>query len=548
MKKEQKQLVLLIAGFFNVARTQPNSNALWVDEQVYTYAELLLRTARITRTLMRENKDCSQQRCALLVDRSITAYAAVLGSLLAGMAYVPLNAKFPVQRNLRMVELSSSTSLVVDERSLDAARELLQSYPDPLTVLMPETETLPAWAASASQHTYILKRQMAEADTASLCLPARANPVAYVLFTSGSTGLPKGVAVTNENASTYVANIMERYQPGQGDRFTQFFDFTFDLSVHDIFVSLSSGACLYSVPAKLMMMPLKFVQQHELTHWFSVPSLAACLKRYNALRPGILPSLKYSLFCGEALPTSLAQDWQPAAPNSIIENLYGPTEATIAFTVYPYQAGDQRIAALPVVPIGQPLPGQETIVLDEHYHPVADGDIGELYLGGSQLAQGYWENAELTRQRFLSMHFEGKQAKRWYRTGDLASVDAEVGLLYCGRIDNQVKIRGYRVEVQEVEAVIRRLGGSDLVAVVAWPVAADGSVQGLLAYGCGFTVSSRDILKACTLHLPAYMVPQDVIELRKMPFNANGKIDYPALQKLARESDGQQVEKLIPGV
>ncbi|MFZ6775763.1 amino acid adenylation domain-containing protein [Undibacterium sp. Ji83W] len=545
MKKEQK---LLIAGFLNTAKNQPNSNALWVDEQVYTYAELLLRVARITRTLARENKDCSRQRCALLVDRSITAYASVLGTLLAGMTYVPLNAKFPVQRNLRMVELSASTSIVVDERSMDAAKELLQAYPEPLTVLMPETETLPTWATSASQHTYILKRQMAEADTASLTLPAKANPVAYILFTSGSTGLPKGVAVTNENAATYVASIKARYQPGQSDRFTQFFDFTFDLSVHDIFVSLSAGACLYSVPAKLMMMPLKFVQQHELTHWFSVPSLAACLKRYNALRPGILPSLKYSLFCGEALPTSLAQDWQPAAPNSIIENLYGPTEATIAFTVHPYEASDQRIAALPVVPIGQPLPGQETMVLDEHFNPVADGEIGELYLGGSQLAQGYWENTELTRQRFLNMHFEGKQAQRWYRTGDLACVDAKVGLLYCGRIDNQVKIRGYRVEVQEVEAVIRRLGGSDLVAVVPWPVAADGSVQSLLAYGCGFTVSSRDILKACTLHLPAYMLPQDVIELRKMPFNSNGKIDYSALQKLAKESDGQQVEKLVPGV
>ncbi|MFZ3000481.1 MAG: amino acid adenylation domain-containing protein [Undibacterium umbellatum] len=543
----KKTANLLISGFLNAARNYPNSNALWVDEQVYTYAELLLRVARISRTLDREIKHAHQQRCAVLVDRSITAYASVLGSLLAGMSYVPLNAKFPAQRNLRMLELSSSTSIVVDERSLDAAKEILQAYPDPLMVLMPETDSLPTWAASASQHTYILKRQMAEADTANLALPQKVNPVAYVLFTSGSTGLPKGVAVTNDNASTYVANIIERYQPGPGDRFTQFFDFTFDLSVHDIFVSLSSGACLYSVPGRVMMMPLKFVQQHELTHWFSVPSLAACLKRYNALRPDILPSLKYSLFCGEALPTSLAQDWQPAAPNSIIENLYGPTEATIAFTVYPYQADDQRIAALPVVPIGMPLPGQEVVILDEHFLPVADGEIGELYLGGSQLAQGYWENTELTRQRFLSMHFEGKQASRWYRTGDLASFDAQAGLLYGGRIDNQVKIRGYRVEVQEVEAVIRRLGGSDLVAVVPWPLAADGSVQGLLAYGCGFTVSSMDILKACTLQLPAYMVPQDLIELRKMPFNSNGKIDYPALQKMAGDGDKLKREAVVQG-
>lgn len=527
---------LLVAGFLDSARRHPNGKALWVDDQLYTYAELLVRAARISRTLVREGMAPSG-RCALLVDRSVTAYASVLGTLLAGMTYVPLNTRFPVQRNMRMVELSSSSSIVVDGRSIDTAGEVLRAYSDPLLVLMPETDTLPAWAASASQHTYILKQQMAEADPHSLALPADADPVAYIMFTSGSTGLPKGVAVTNRNASTYVANIIARYQPEPSDRFSQFFDFTFDLSVHDIFVSLSAGACLYCVPSRVMMMPLRFVQDHELTFWFSVPSMAGTLKRYNVLRPGILPSLKWSLFCGEALPTSLAKDWQPAAPNATIDNLYGPTEATIAFTAYRYQADDARINALPVVPIGATLPGQETIVLDEQFQPVADGETGELYLGGSQVAQGYWENAELTRLRFVEKTFDGKAATRWYRTGDLASVDPEAGLLYCGRIDNQVKIRGYRVEIQEVEAVIRRLGGSDVVAVVPWPVAADGSVQGLLAYGWGFTVSSTEILKGCTLHLPAYMVPQDVIGLHRMPFNANGKIDYGALQKMARDGE-----------
>lgn len=527
------QSASLAAGFLDSVRRYPNGNALWVDGQTHSYAELHRHAARIAATLQREGE--AGKRCALLVERSVTAYAGVLGALLADTSYVPLNAKFPVQRNLRMVELSSSSSIVVDARSMDAAGELLQACSTPLRVLMPDTDSLPDWAAGASRHTYILKGQLAEAQTLA---PAQAiNPVAYILFTSGSTGLPKGVAVTHANAAAYVASIIDRYRPTPSDRFSQFFDFTFDLSVHDIFVCLGAGACLYSVPARVMMMPLKFVQEHALTFWFSVPSLAGCLKRYKALRPGILPSLRWSLFCGEALPTSLAQDWQPAAPNSIIDNLYGPTEATIAFTAYRYRADDARANALPVVPIGTPLPGQETVILDEHFRPVADGQTGELYLGGSQLAQGYWENAELTQQRFLEMRFDGKTATRWYRSGDLACLDQEAGLLYCGRIDNQVKIRGYRVELQEVEAVIRRLGGSDLVAVVPWPLAPDGSVQGLLAYGCGFTVPARSILQGCTQHLPAYMVPQDVVELDRMPFNANGKVDYPALQRLAREGD-----------
>jgi len=525
----------LIAGFIDNARQHPDRNALWVDEQMYTYVGLLSHSAAIARTLLGETP-ANGARCALLVERSVTAYGAVLGALMADMTYVPLNARFPMQRNLRMLELSSPFAIVVDQHSLGAAGELLPAYSTRLLVLLPESDALPDWACDAKQHRYILKTQMAPADTQSLQLPAAVNPLAYILFTSGSTGLPKGVAVTNANAATYVASIIARYQPGPHDRFTQFFDFTFDLSVHDIFVCLSAGACLYCVPSRMMMMPLRFVQEHQLTFWFSVPALAATLKRYKVMRPGILPNLKWSLFCGEALPTSLVQDWQQAAPHSLIDNLYGPTEATIACTFYRYQADDARSNALPVLPIGTPLPGQETIVLDAHGKPVADGQVGELYLAGSQLAQGYWQDDPLTDQRFLTMKFVGKQSARWYRSGDLARLDAHLGLLYCGRIDKQVKIRGYRVELQEIEAVIRRLGGSDLVAVVPWPIDADGGVQGLLAYGSGFTVVPTEILKGCTQHLPAYMVPQDVIELNSMPLNSNGKIDYSALQRIAGDS------------
>jgi amino acid adenylation domain-containing protein len=540
---------LLINGFLASALRAPDSNALWVDGETYTYAQLRQRAAAISSTLAREN--CSTgQRCALLVERSVTAFAAVLGTLLAGLCYVPLNAKFPLQRNARMLELSAATAVVVDQHSMTVAAELLTAFAEPLLVLMPEVDSLPEWAAAASQHRYILKHQMAAVTPSALLPPTLAEAadtaLAYILFTSGSTGLPKGVAVSNANASIYVASMLERYQPQPSDRFTQFFDFTFDLSVHDIFVCFNAGACLYCVPSRVMMMPLKFVQEHALTFWFSVPSLAACQKRYKALRPDALPSLKWSLFCGEALPSSLVQDWRAVAPNSVIDNLYGPTEATVAFTTYRCHAEDKNIATLAVAPIGTPLPGQETIILDEALRPLADGQTGRLFLGGSQLACGYWENAELTRQRFIEMRFEGKVADRWYDTGDLASVDQSGELLYWGRSDNQVKIRGYRVEMQEVEALIRRLSGAALVAVVPWPVAADGSVEGLLAFVCGTDMAIPEILKGCTLHLPSYMVPQDVLELESLPFNSNGKLDYPALQKLAHEMKTAQARQPVP--
>ena len=216
------------------------------------------------------------------------------------------------------------------------------------------------------------------------------------------------------------------------------------------------------------MSPGSFVRKHELTFWFSVPSTVATMARLRMLAPGEFPSLRVSLFCGEALPVGLARMWRQAAPNSIIENLYGPTEATIAITAYRVPDDETLAGGRGVVPIGLPFPGQRAAVIDAAGNLVRDGEPGELCVGGSQVATGYWRLPEITAERFAAPLGVSEES-RWYRTGDRVVRDPECGFVFLGRLDRQAKIRGHRVDLQEVETVVREVAGSQSVAALAWP-------------------------------------------------------------------------------
>jgi len=250
------------------------------------------------------------------------------------------------------------------------------------------------------------------------------------------------------------------------------------------------------------------------------------------------PSLKYSLFCGEPLPAAYAQLWQEAAPNSVLENLYGPTETTIAIASYRW---DQRTSPKEclngIVPLGQVFAGQRFRILDQERNTVRTGDCGELCLSGSQVSSGYWKDSNKTEEQFIRL--TGGE-DRWYRTGDLVKQDESGCLHYLGRIDHQVKIRGHRVELQEVEAVLRRACGTGAVVSVAWPVK-NGSAEAVVAFASRSQgLDGERALAYCQEVLPDYMVPRKLYLLDEMPLNANGKVDRTRLIKLleaGNESD-----------
>ncbi|MFI6392328.1 AMP-binding protein [Nonomuraea sp. NPDC050540] len=429
--------------------------ALEVAGDRLTYAELDELAGRIAAGIGGD-----APRVGLRADRTVLAYAGYLAIQRLGRTVVPLNPAAPQARN----------------ETIARAAGLVLATP------APAGRAAPAGAQDP-------------------------DGLAYILFTSGSTGVPKGVPLRHSSVDAYLSYVIPRYELGPGCRVSQTFDLTFDLSVFDMFATWGSGATLV-VPLKYdLLKPVTFVTRHELTHWFSVPSVVSVAARLRRLGTGTMPSLRWSLFCGEPLTLQQADAWRAAAPHSVLENLYGPTELTISCTQYrlPAERADWPEPANGTVPIGVPYPHVEHTVMD-----------GELCLKGVQRFPGYLDPAD----------DEGRFLGEWYRTGD--RVAWEDGLLvHHGRLDQQVKIAGHRVELGEIEAALRRQPGVSEAVVLALP-GADGEL--ILEAACtGAGVDTATLLRGVAQVLPRYMVPRAVTVLDELPLNGNGKVDRRAL-------------------
>jgi amino acid adenylation domain-containing protein len=521
----------LIDGFVQSVDRFPSRDALVVDGERLTYLALQRLAGKVASALLQHEQN-GYPLVALLAHRSKTAYAGLLGILGAGKGYVPLNPKFPIERTRRMLALSGCGMLVVGREGIHHLPQLLMDADRPLTVLLPDAFDEGSLSSDFPQHRFVPSQKMTGGGAFSSGPTVNPARVAYLLFTSGSTGQPKGVPIPQSNVRSYVQYVCERYEVNETDRFSQEFDLTFDLSVHDMFVCWERGACLFSVPEKSVLAPAKFIREHQLTMWFSVPSVIGVLTRMRLLPPGCFPSLRYSLFCGEPLSAAYAQRWQEAAPNSILENLYGPTETTIAISHYRWnQTGSSKAECVNgIVPIGWIFDGQAGRVVDADRKAVAVGVPGELCLCGSQVTTGYWNDPTKTQEQFVRLSGAGEDL--WYRTGDMVQQGANGCLYYLGRMDHQVKIRGYRVELQEIEAVLRKACGTEQVVAIAWPVE-NGSADGVVAFVSGVDGLDQDqVLDHCSRVLPGYMVPRKLCPCAEFPLNANGKIDRARLVRM----------------
>jgi amino acid adenylation domain-containing protein len=525
----------LIDGFVESANRFPSREALVVDGKCLSYLALQGLAGKIASAILQHEHEMSPL-VALLAHRSKTAYAGILGILGAGKGYVPLNPKFPIERTRRMLDLSGCGMLIVGTEGFQHLPKLLIEVNRPLTVIVPDLIDASGLSSDFPQHRFVPSKEMADGDRCSLRPEVNSSSIAYLLFTSGSTGQPKGVPIAQSNVRSYLQYVCDRYDADETDRFSQEFDLTFDLSVHDMFMCWERGACLFSVPETSVMAPAKFIREHQLTMWFSVPSVIGVLARMRLLSPGCFPSLRYSLFCGEPLAGSYAQLWQAAAPNSILENLYGPTETTIAISNYRWnKTGSSEESVNGIVPIGWIFDGQECSVIDAERTAVPVGVPGELCLCGSQVTTGYWNEPRKTQEQFVRLPAAGERI--WYRTGDIVQQDTNGCLHYLGRVDHQVKIRGYRVELQEIEAVLRKACGAAQVVSIAWPVE-NGTADGVVAFVSGVDALDHDQVSAyCSKVLPGYMVPRKIYLCDEMPLNANGKIDRSRLVSILESEE-----------
>lgn len=517
-------------GFFASAERFADREALRVGKQTRSYAELAAEARRVAATLDAHAPDGEGRLTAVFGHRHPTTFAGLLGALWRGHGYVPLNPVFPVDRSRTMLERSEVRCLVVDPTAVGQLPELLEGSSEPLVVLLPDADDVSELAAKHPSHRFLGRADLVhEASAAGEASP---EDVAYLLFTSGSTGQPKGVMVAHGNVTAFVDVMIERYGITEADRFSQTFDLTFDLSVFDMFVAWERGACLCVPTAAQKMFPGKYVTKHELTVWFSVPSTGVLMSRLKMLKPDAYPSLRWGLFCGEALPVEVLERFAAASPNAVCENLYGPTELTIACALYRWDPERTPAEAHHgVVPIGEPYPGMEARIVNEALETLPRGEAGELVMAGPQTTPGYWRDAERTAKAFVVPPGE---ERTFYRTGDRVVWPEHGPMLYLGRVDNQIKIQGYRVELGEIEAVLREVSGAEVAIAIGWPATPSGA-DGVVAFVGNPDADADAVLAAARERLPGYMQPSAVHLVGTFPLNANGKVDRKALEARLEE-------------
>ena len=493
--------------------------ALCVGEEHFTYSELFEQAGRVTASLAAVGAKPSS-RVAILAKRSMVAYSAILGTLLAGCTYIPLNTRFPPTRNRAILNASEAVAVVVESACIKDIDQIIDQHSDSLTLIVPDGDV----TFSPSLGKILTKSELPVATLGTIPrgVKLQTEDPAYILFTSGTTGAPKGVPISHGNLASYISGVHLIAPLAPEDRVLQLVDLTFDLSVHDMFVTWLAGAELYAVPEHASIFVSRFIRQHSITSCMLVPSTAAQARDRGLLVPNSMESLRNTLFLGEALPVEVARSWARAAPYSRVLNTYGPTECTVlvsSFEFTPDAACDKA-----VVPIGKPLQGTKMTIFDAEHREVPNGEVGELHLGGPQLTKGYWRAPELDSVCFVRV-----QGERWYRTGDVAYYDDKLGFVFNGRLDRQVKVNGYRVELQEAEGALRRVCGREQVAIIPWPLVSPGNAEGLVAFVAGIEINGADILDEVARLLPPYMVPSRIIFLENLPLNSNGKVDYKVL-------------------
>jgi amino acid adenylation domain-containing protein len=505
----------LASPFWACAQAHPGAVALVVARREFTYEALAKKVARLAGHLAPQLK---QRRVGILATRSLEGYVGVLGACMAGATYVPLNQKWPPERLVKLLGLLQLDALIVDRNGIGLLTpEVLAAAPE--IIIGPERADMPPTVDAAITPLDAL-------SDPPLAAPVNvdAQHEAYIIFTSGTTGLPKGVVISAGSLASYLVQARPWTKLGLEDRVAEAHDLTFDLSVHNLFLTLESGAALHVMSALELSAPQHFIRSHGITAWMSVPTIVNMMRTAGTLKPGVFETIRLSVFCGEPLPGVTVEAWAVAAPNSVIENIYGPTECTVVMLRQSVGANMPLTPGRGVMAIGTPFSDGKIAILGPDLQPVAQGEAGEIALGGPQVGIGYFASPEQTADRFREIGGE-----RWYLTGDLGMCDAEGIYHHLGRTDNQVKVKGNRIELEEVEAHLRLAADSTVVAVVAWPLV-DGAATGLVGFVAGSNETASSIQAKMLRSLPRYMVPEAIHLNDTLPVNINGKVDRRALR------------------
>ena len=478
---------------------------LCVDNRIISYNEFKTYVSYVQSIISASR--CSGTCIGIVMHNDITTYASIIASLLSGSAYFIINPDIPIARNDYIIK-TAKADLILSSKHNHEIKDIasLKGVPFVTTEKTPECE-----------------------ESSELMLVERSSDdLAYILFTSGSTGVPKGVQISTGNLDAFVESYLQLgINMDDTDKVLQMFDLTFDVSVAMFVIPLLSGSCTYPVQSGDVkyMSAFKLAIRDELTVLCLVPSMLTYLRRYfDEIN---LCSVRLCILTAEASVYDIVSEWSRCIPNAQIWNLYGPTEATIWSLAYRWKPADSREYTYnSMIPIGKPLKNVNIAVVGADALNVNETNVkGELYLSGPQVSCGYLNDQTTTLRSFITDNDTGKI---FYKTGDLVYYNENWDIQYCGRIDHQVQIQGYRVELSEIEHHSRQFSNSGNVVAIGWENQAN--VQTIVLFVEKANSETEVVIDHLKSVLPYYMIPSRIICLDVFPLNNSSKVDRKRLE------------------
>jgi len=509
----------------NSRKIFPEKDAVTTPSKKSSYEQLYTLSNKLGNCLI-ANHVARQDRVCFCLTRSSKCITAIFGILKADAIYVPIDFKSPSERNIQIIKDCKPSCLICDGETLPKIVEAISHVHNPpkVIVLADGRDVQKSLIDS-----FICQEEIDQYPDIQPEYNNLDKDIAYILYTSGSTGSPKGVMISHLNIMNYINWAVECFEITQEDSILNTAPFHFDMSTFDIFCSLKTGATLCIAPQNYLLFPnklLTYIEKERVTIWKGISSLLMYLVLTGSLQNDRIPMLKKILFGGEVLHTKYLVEWMNIFPEKLFYNVYGPTEATGISTYYPVEKIPSSHES---VPIGKPCTNTEVLLLKNDKSIAQLGEVGELCIRGSSLSRGYWNDQAKTDRSYVPNPVSKIPSDTIYRTGDLALLRADGNYEFIGRKDDQVKWMGHRIQLGEIETALLSVKEVKNAAVIL-SESEDLKSRELVAFlevEDGGDASM--IMTELELKVPRYMVPTRNVLTQCIPRTSRGKIDRQKL-------------------
>lgn len=518
---------LLFHAIDQAAAQTPEHQAVRAGNQSLTYRELAERSNQLAHTL-RECGVTRGDRVGIYLNKSLESVVSVYGIMKAGAAYVPLDPFAPVARLSYVIQDCGIRHLLTHPDKAEALKQLT-AEPTGLTHLI----GAPALDIAGLQ-TLSWAEVYQRPERAAPAVTLTEQDLAYILYTSGSTGVPKGIMHTHRSGLSFAEWAAAEYGLQREDRLSNHAPLHFDLSTFDLFAGAIAGATVVVIQEAYTKLPAslaKLMADERISVWYSVPFALIQLLTHGKLEARDLSALRWVLFAGEPFPTKHLRQVMAKIPQARWSNLYGPTETNVCTYYHVPPLSDDSDEPLP---IGRPCANVEDLVVDADDRPVAAGEVGELLIRGGVVMRGYWGQPDKTQRGFFRRPVFNQFDDLFYRTGDLVQLAPDGHYKYLGRKDRQIKTRGYRVELDEIEVALLAHAGVEEAAVYPVPDGAGSNlIEAAVIPKVGTEVTAAQLLEHLARRLPPYALPAKLNLTQDFPRTSTGKIDRRELQAQA---------------